>query len=603
MTIFLFSNDACEKQSIACIEALESKITDDIRIIYYTIGFKSDFKFKNLITHEYPINTFHQRWNMYKPELCLYTIENYKDTDYIYIDTDFIFSKNIDLLSLKHTEEYPLASCGPVEFPTYWESINGHTTVYSEKALMQYFGITQRSMRYLWTCLLTFNNNCVDFLEEWKSVCYNSFLVKKFKTYFAYQDETPFNVCLWRRGATKNLGFGFLNTPDIKKVIFSEENNLMNFCFGEAIDGNGYDWECVNNSKELIGYHAIKNIADIEELSKYFLEDKKKLKQIFIIDCYADNPEKLKILAKAITSIKLLDIQILLVTHCIIPTHIISMVDYYVYDSDNTFNEINFYPSFDVWTPSFNLSIKEYPEYGIWSHEFPILKSMRNALGLAISLGFETFIFSEYDNIFTANDINKIQQLSFSIFKNDKKFLFLKQNDEAVETIFFSGQINYMFDLINEYFPKTIEEYNNNFTYRWPYSLELFFKEMLSKNIEEGIIFDKNYNNVFEIENKNLSRVGSITAGALYDKTNDKYYLYISNKDLISYKFYIKKNNVEISNYNLYNTTFPVIELIEEGKYDIICYTSDDILFKTIEFIYDKSLHEEYQKRGTINFT
>ena len=53
MTIFLYSDKKYEQQSIACIKSLKLKIDDTIRIIYYTLGFKSEFTFNNLITQEY----------------------------------------------------------------------------------------------------------------------------------------------------------------------------------------------------------------------------------------------------------------------------------------------------------------------------------------------------------------------------------------------------------------------------------------------------------------------------------------------------------------------------------------------------------------------
>ena len=602
MTIFLFSDDVYEQNAIACIKSLETKLTDDVRIVYYTVGFETKFQFKNLITHKYPINPFHKKFNFYKPELCLYTIEHYNDDCYVFMDIDFIFSKNFDLNLLKHDEQYPLASYGPVEFPCIWEG----ETVYTETALMEYFGMkggyNDRTMRYVWSCIFSFNDGCIDFIEEWESLCTNKYLLKNQPKYFPYQDEPAFNVCLWKRGATKNLGFGFLNTIDVKKFIFTEESRLLNFCFGESLDVNDYDWECVDNSDSIVGYHAFKLISDIDACTEYLQTNKNVLKQIFIIDCYADNNEKFDVLRKNIQSINPLQIDILLVTHCIIPEDIISMVKYYVYDADNTFNEINFNTFYNVSGVNFDLQTKTTPDMGIKSHEFPIVKSIRNALSFAKSAGYESFMFSEYDNIFTKNDLSKIQKLYFNIFKYNKAFIMLKQNEDAVETIFFSGIVNDMLDMVNKYFPKTVEQYNLDFTYRWPYSLEIFFKEMALTNIQSGQIIDKTFTQFFEAEEKNIFRVGAVSTGILPDTNTNKYYLYVSNKDNVEYTILIKENDIVINTFNIINNTIPVFEVTQNSKFNVEFLTQDGQLYKTFDVDYDTTKNEMYNKCGNVNF-
>ena len=48
MVLFLYSDKKYEHQAISCIKSLTHKITDDVKIVYYTVGFDSDFNFKNL---------------------------------------------------------------------------------------------------------------------------------------------------------------------------------------------------------------------------------------------------------------------------------------------------------------------------------------------------------------------------------------------------------------------------------------------------------------------------------------------------------------------------------------------------------------------------
>jgi len=339
MTIILFSDKNYEAQAIECIKSFQSKIVDDVKVIYYTINFKSDVKLNNVTPHEYITNKNYYKLNFYKPDLCLLTTQLYADTHYIYIDIDFILSKKVNFDQLKHDEEYPLASYGPVEYPCIYEYVGG--LVYTESLLMKYFNVPQRTMRYVWNCFFVFNNKCIDFLEEWKSMCENEYLLKQKEKIFPSQDETPFNVCLWKRNATKNLGHAFLNTISVSKVKFIEENFVRDFSFGECLDCNNFDWETVHDSDHILGYHAFKNIDDMKECSTYMNSDQKN-KNCVVIDCYIDNNEKLDILKNNIYILKKLKLDVILVSHSILPKSIIELVEFYIYDRDNTYNDISF---------------------------------------------------------------------------------------------------------------------------------------------------------------------------------------------------------------------------------------------------------------------
>ena len=84
-------------------------------------------------------------------------------------------------------------------------------------------------------------------------------------------DETPFNVCLWKRNATENLGFAFLNTHLFDSVKLTEESNIKEQNLNGSIDDLGNDWEYIYNSEQIIAYHGVKNLDSIEEILKYLL--------------------------------------------------------------------------------------------------------------------------------------------------------------------------------------------------------------------------------------------------------------------------------------------------------------------------------------------
>lgn len=278
MVIFLYSDKNYENQAKSCIRSLTHKITDDLKIVYYTIGFKSDFEFPNLYKVEYPVKSEYARFNFYKAELSLVTMDMFPDDHYIFTDTDVLFSRKFHPDKVKHSLPYPMGSYGPLEYPYVWELTgDGVKKVYDEQKMMQYFNVSQRSQRYLWSCFYSFNPQCRDFFEEYASICKNQYLYKQWAPgapvpdYFPYADETAFNVCLWKRGATQNLGFAFVNTHLPSTVKAVEESMMSNVLMGNIIDSSGMDWEYIQDSTNVLLYHGFKEDSDMLPALEYLL--------------------------------------------------------------------------------------------------------------------------------------------------------------------------------------------------------------------------------------------------------------------------------------------------------------------------------------------
>lgn len=271
MIIFLYTDKNCEYQAIACIKSLLPRVRETDKIVYYTIGFDCSFEAKNLQKikigyKKYP--TFHY----YKAELSLMTMDLFPNEEhFIFTDTDVLFSKRFNSLVLEHTYSYPLASYGPHEFPYTYEIINGKELVYNELALMSYYGVTHRCPRYVWSCIYVFNRNCRDFFEEYTSMCRNEYLLANRKWYYPFHDETPFNVCLFKRKAEANLGFAFVNTHNPEIVRLVESKNIKDTRMGLNIDAMGNDWEYIHDSEKVIMYHGFKNKDQIDIALKHLV--------------------------------------------------------------------------------------------------------------------------------------------------------------------------------------------------------------------------------------------------------------------------------------------------------------------------------------------
>lgn len=275
MVIILFSDKKYEFVAEACIKTIENKLRPNDKIIYFSIGFDSDIEAKNLYKIYYEDRHL-PFYDLYKGELSLRALKMFpREKYFIYTDIDILFSKRFKLEYYENNLHYPLASYGPFEFPLGFDlSLDGQYTWYNEENLMKYFNIASRSMRYVQACFYTFNHNCEDFLEEYRSICNNTYLSnpKRIKQYFTFRDETPFNICLWKRNATENLGFAFVNTDLLDSIIKIEETNLRNETFKNGpLDPFGNSWEYIDDSSKVMMYHGFKTKEKIEPALQYLL--------------------------------------------------------------------------------------------------------------------------------------------------------------------------------------------------------------------------------------------------------------------------------------------------------------------------------------------
>lgn len=275
MVIFLYTNKVCEHQAISCIKSMEPHLTDDIKVVYFTIGFISDFHIKNLVKvpipeRKYP--TFHY----YKAELSLDVMRMFpEEQDFIFTDTDILFSRRMDFHKLKHIHNYPLGVFGPHDQPYIWsrDADGSNFQIYNEELLMKYFNVTSKSVRYQWSCFYVFNRQCEEFFEEYTSMCKNEYLINRRKWYYPFHDETSFNVCIWKRSGTESLGFIFVNTHDINTVKMVEESTVADKRLGKNIDEMGSDWEYIHDSSKVLLYHGFKDEIPTRQTLNYLLNN------------------------------------------------------------------------------------------------------------------------------------------------------------------------------------------------------------------------------------------------------------------------------------------------------------------------------------------
>jgi autotransporter strand-loop-strand O-heptosyltransferase len=270
-SIVFYSDANYEYQAKSLVESILMNVKEEINMFYYTIGFESSIEHERLTKIEIPIDerkpTGYRTFEFYKPNIILEHLDRFGGNS-LYLDTDIIVGRRFDIDLFENKNDYPLLANGNWSYPFAFKG----TETYDESALMNYFGVSERSMDYVYSNIISFSEKCRDFIMEWKSICDNQYLLSKRKMYFPFPDETAINVVLWKRNAKRNLGRIYLNTLEFEPFEYVEEN--------DGIKGNpeinngimGSDLLRCDNSSKIMLYHGIKDKDVLDKVIAYLKE-------------------------------------------------------------------------------------------------------------------------------------------------------------------------------------------------------------------------------------------------------------------------------------------------------------------------------------------
>ena len=266
MKIIFFSDKNYEYQAKSLIESIRLNVHEQVQLIYYTIGFESDLKYENLTKRVYPIDISKPRFEFYKPSILLDAIDTFGGK-FLFLDTDMIVGRRFDISKIDHDYDFPLLSQGNWDYP--FVSISGENSC-DEQNLMKYFGVEKRTMNYVYSCMVSFNDKCRDIILEWASMCDNKYLLKNRSIFLPFHDETPINIILWKRGININLGRIYLNNLDYNPLVYVEEND--NIVGDPSINYGILDSSLMRceNSNNIILYHGIKDNMILRDVLLYF---------------------------------------------------------------------------------------------------------------------------------------------------------------------------------------------------------------------------------------------------------------------------------------------------------------------------------------------
>jgi len=317
-------------------------------------------------------------------------------------------------------------------------------------------------------------------------------------------------------------------------------------------------------------------------------------KKIFIIDTFAKTEDKKNLLVDCINSVKKFGYDIMLVSHCTLPESIISMVNYHLYDAENTFNNNHVFG----YTRKNGTEVRKFIHK---SHEWPIVRAMRLALGAAKQMGYESFFLTEFDHVYSDQDIEEIKRLEKRIADEHKNFLFFRPPyaqfgeivDQYFETCFFGGKVNIFLEKFESFFPQTLEDYNKNLAIRFPNCLEHFFWNIFKD--EETVLVEEYVKDYFSNSKINVSSYQDTDLKILLDQAENPY-LVIHNNNHEEFKYLIKMDSSEF-------------EVALEGDLEFFPVKGESIEIEEVRggseckrylLSYSKEDHEIYKRDGAI---
>jgi hypothetical protein len=327
------------------------------------------------------------------------------------------------------------------------------------------------------------------------------------------------------------------------------------------------------------------------------------MKRIVIISSYPSGQRELDILNLCIDGYKQLVWDIMIVSHLPLDKEIANKVNYVIYDSNNTFLPAHYTPFW--WFNANNFRVEIYNA----GHTLPICRNMRAGISLAKAMGYEEFIFTEFDIILSDADSIKLSVLINNMNELGKKMLFFRpeeyrdcEGSYVYETLMFGGNTSFFLDTFMP--PLDVEEW---LAIPMGYTLELSFYERFSKHEDQFLLVNDHSSKILKNSSINLFRYGLFNCEMLYNDTKENEpVLFIMNSLILEewrhINIYVNKelyHQVALGKGHYWSNSFP----LDGSEITVEIYNNDqNYLFLSKTFVLNKENNEIFKNKGTIKF-
>jgi hypothetical protein len=207
------------------------------------------------------------------------------------------------------------------------------------------------------------------------------------------------------------------------------------------------------------------------------------MKNVIIINSYANTDERKSVLINCINQLKKLNIDIILISNYQDDNNVQSLTDYYLYDDDN------FLLPKDKSPLNWFADDKETVHVFHGGTSYIVYKNICTSISFAKNLQYKNFLYLEFDVDFSESDIDKIDIILNQCLVDVKMWMcnFESYDIPAIESRLFAGNVDFFLE--NFILVKSIDDWYN----KYPFSttsdtLEYIFPKLVN-HINESIHF------------------------------------------------------------------------------------------------------------------
>jgi hypothetical protein len=207
------------------------------------------------------------------------------------------------------------------------------------------------------------------------------------------------------------------------------------------------------------------------------------MKNVIIINSYANTDERRNVLINCINKLKKLNINIIIISNNQDDQYIQSLTDYYLYDDDN------FLLPKDKSPLNWFADDKETVHVFHGGTSYIVYKHICTSISFAKNLQYKNFLYLEFDVDFSESDIDKIDIILNQCLVDVKMWMcnFHSYDRPAIESRLFAGNVDFFLE--NFILVKSIDDWYN----KYPFSttsdtLEYIFPKLVN-HINESIHF------------------------------------------------------------------------------------------------------------------
>ena len=183
----------------------------------------------------------------------------------LFLDADGIVNQNIESI-FDHCDKitnYPFATKHIHNYLIYKGKGDPRLGDVLEKPLMDLLNVTDRSCHSVSTNFFLFKHTNKRFFEECRDVMKRTEVINSPQIYAPFQDETVFNVMLWKYKAAEKLPLCFYNvlgfTNFLKFTTYPKTDVFLDT-----------EWQFIPQDKDDVKYfHGCKNIEELEKIISY----------------------------------------------------------------------------------------------------------------------------------------------------------------------------------------------------------------------------------------------------------------------------------------------------------------------------------------------